>query len=415
MAARSQEFIVNVQGGTLLSSFNSAVQAPLPAFVFGDDTPIAVRLVEPSGVSARPWREIDLTDQSVRVGIGVPGSPPTAGTFKLSYDGGTTAAIPYNATAAQVATALNALTSIISAGGVTVTASGSTYKVAFNLAGAREALTADVTSISPTSAAYIATVLEGDVDKQAIYLLRIEAMPASYVELSDPLPPAAVVATTIREGDTGVSDIQALSLSPIPYDGTYTLAIDDQETISLPWNANAATIQSALAALDGIGANNVTVSGEFPSYTVTFAASLGNVETIVGDASALIVPTGRRGIISLNTTGVAELLASRGSVDATMEVEIVDDITGDTYTPLQVSCTLREDVIPNAPSSQTGGPVYLLESVADDRYVAVEDLIGNTAPTDATTPGTPPFLRVAGGFLYIQEAGEWKKVALSNL
>jgi hypothetical protein len=66
------------------------------------------------------------------------------------------------------------------------------------------------------------------------------------------------------------------------------------------------------------------------------------------------------------------LLAGRSRADATLEIELVDDITGDTWTPLQVSCTVREDVIPNTPASQTAGPVYLLESVANDRFPRVD-------------------------------------------
>jgi hypothetical protein len=45
---------------------------------------------------------------------------PTGGTFTLTFGGQTTAAIPWNATATQVQTALNALSSVL-AGGVAVT------------------------------------------------------------------------------------------------------------------------------------------------------------------------------------------------------------------------------------------------------------------------------------------------------
>jgi hypothetical protein len=31
------------------------------------------------------------------------------------------------------------------------------------------------------------------------------------------------------------------------------------------------------------------------------------------------------------------------------------------------------------------------------------------------TTAAPPYLRVAGGYLYVQEAGVWKKTALSAL
>ena len=55
-----------------------------------------------------------------------------AGTFTLSFNGSTTGALAYNATAAAVQTALNALASISAIGGVTVTQTGTVYRVLFN-------------------------------------------------------------------------------------------------------------------------------------------------------------------------------------------------------------------------------------------------------------------------------------------
>lgn len=380
MAARSLDLIVNTQGNTLVSSFFSTSQASLPGFVFGDSTPVSVRLVTPSGIDARPWQEIDLSDLTVRIGVGIPGAPPTNGTFTLSYDGDTTTALPAGATPAQVSTSLNLLSSVISAGGVTATGNGSAYKIVFNTAGIREPITADTGSLSPTSGAFISEVLEGTAENKAIYLIKLETQPASYVELTDALPAASITISTIREGGAGISDIQSIRINPAPYDGTYTLKIGSEETASLRFDATASEIQTALTALTAVGANNTNVSGDFPNFNVTFASSLGNVDQMTSVASGLIVPTGKQGILDNNTTGVAELLASRQRVDATFEVEVTD-ADGKPWTPLQISCVLREDVIPNAPASQTGGPVYLLESVANDRFALISDTINSATLT----------------------------------
>lgn len=40
-------------------------------------------------------------------------------------------------------------------------------------------------------------------------------------------------------------------------------------------------------------------------------------------------------------------------------------------------------------------------------------LAGGNDAVEATS--TPPFIRAAGGFLYVQESGIWKKAALSSL
>src|SRR5262249_9098026 len=76
----------------------------------------------------------------------------SAGTFTLSFNGQTTAALAFNATAAQVQAALNALSTIAGGGGsVTVTQSGNIYTVVFGgtLAGQNNSLLVAATSAAP--------------------------------------------------------------------------------------------------------------------------------------------------------------------------------------------------------------------------------------------------------------------------
>ena len=54
-----------------------------------------------------------------------------------------------------------------------------------------------------------------------------------------------------------------------------------------------------------------------------------------------------------------------------------------------------------------------MASSADGTKVAASVYSGNIYLSETTT--SPPWVRVAGGFLYIQEAGVWKKTALSAL
>jgi len=67
----------------------------------------------------------DITDEVQTVTV-----TATGGTFTLEYDGQTTSALAYNASAATVATALKALSNI-GDNDVSVTKSGTTYTVAF--------------------------------------------------------------------------------------------------------------------------------------------------------------------------------------------------------------------------------------------------------------------------------------------
>jgi hypothetical protein len=382
MAARSLDLIINTQTGQLLSGFNSTTQnGSTPSFVFGDLTPITCRLVQPSGSAERPWADIDLTNQEVHVAIGTPGSYPTAGTFTLTYGANTTTALAFDASAATVAAALNLLASIIAAGGVSVTsAAGGSYRIVFTSVGVRTAITTNTTALYPTSTSFIAVAQTGSASVQEVVVIRMETQPAAYVELTDDLPVAAATVTTVRAGSAGVSEIQKLTFDPIPYDGIYTLAYDGEETTDLAWDSTAEEIQAALIALTDVDTTGISVTGSFPTFTITFLSTYANVSQLTVAADSLIVPTGKKGSISLNTTGVVEILSGATRADVTIEVQVVDTVTGDTWTTLQSPAILREDIISNSPASQTAGPVYILESVAEARYVRYDAAQTLTAP-----------------------------------
>lgn len=98
---------------------------------------------------------------------------PTGGTFRLAYAGGVTADIAYNATAAQVAAALNALDSLAEDGGVVGTGGalpGTPVVLTFNIKGARQTITLDTNAFTggTTPSAASAKTTTG-VNAEAIY------------------------------------------------------------------------------------------------------------------------------------------------------------------------------------------------------------------------------------------------------
>ena len=117
---------------------------------------------------------------SIRVGIGPTNAAPSSGTFTLTLDGDTTSALSYGASAATVQSALNALASVISAGGVTVTGSAPIYRIAFNDAGVRSLLTADATSLTPTSEITVGRIQTGDGSKIDVQSVRMVRSPVVY-------------------------------------------------------------------------------------------------------------------------------------------------------------------------------------------------------------------------------------------
>lgn len=84
----------------------------------------------------------------------------------------------------------------------------------------------------------------------------------------------------------GANAVQTVTVAATA--GTFTLSLGDAVTSPLAFNASAADVQAALAALTVVGAGNVTVAGN-GVFTVTFVNGLGTqpVSTLIADGSAL--------------------------------------------------------------------------------------------------------------------------------
>lgn len=82
--------------------------------------------------------------------------------------------------------------------------------------------------------------------------------------------------------------IQTATITGTPTGGTFTLTWNGHTTSGLAFNASASAVQTALAALSGIGAGNVTVTGANGGpYTITLAMALGNANAITASGAGL--------------------------------------------------------------------------------------------------------------------------------
>jgi len=132
----------------------------LPDFVLGDDREIDLYLVDASGVYTSASGDSSLTVELALVAVA---EEPTSGTYTLSYDGDTTSALAYDASAADVETALNALASITYAGGVSLIGNdGGPFMVTFNSNGLRTAITGSSVDLNPASAVFTMNTEPGD-------------------------------------------------------------------------------------------------------------------------------------------------------------------------------------------------------------------------------------------------------------
>jgi hypothetical protein len=188
------------------------------------------------------------------------GGVPTGGAFTLTFGGQTTAAIPFNATAANVQGALTALSSI-GAGNV-VCAGG------------------------PLPPSTVTITFAGRLAPGAQQPIALGAN--NLTGGTNPAP--AIAHTTTGEA---IADVQTLSIANSPTNGSFTLTFDGQTTTPIPFNATAAQAQAALTALSTIGTSNVVCAGgPLPgsSVTITFAGGMA---------------PGAQGPIALGTNGLA--------------------------------------------------------------------------------------------------------------
>ncbi|MBY0514456.1 MAG: Ig-like domain-containing protein, partial [Gemmataceae bacterium] len=164
----------------------------------------------------------------------------SSGTFTLTFNGQTTPPLPFNAPAAQVQAALNALSSVGRAEvqDVTVSGIGGTFTLTFN---------GQTTAPLPFDATA-----------------------------------AQVQAALNQLTSVARSEVQTVTITGLP--GTFTLTFNGQTTAPLPYNATAAQVQAALNALSSFGTiggtatvTSTPVAGG-TQYAIAFGATLANYD-----------------------------------------------------------------------------------------------------------------------------------------
>ena len=276
----------------------------------------------------------------------------TGGTWRISFDGGTTWSDPlaHNASALDVETALEAL----GTGDVKVSQNSNIYKVTWKVTGDKAELTTDAASLKPLAPADIVDftiqitngtaknkirivksavavgpnwlltldkpwlspfTMDASVpDATSEYALFVtnpnllvkEETQADILWISDadnpgsfndpnktPNPfgigqlffdeslfgPKVRISTFTNGGVAGADEVQRLQIVN-GVSGTFTLRFGTEVTGTIPYNATAAQIQTALENLSNIGAGNVTVvfDAGLEQFVITFVGTLGGTD-----------------------------------------------------------------------------------------------------------------------------------------
>jgi hypothetical protein len=182
--------------------------------------------LEATGVINRPFEVVDKSSTSVKLGIGSRLGVPETGTYTLTFGGDTTSGLDAAATAGAIQTALNGLSAISSAGGVSVTGELSDhFTVRFLTAGTQGSITADVSQLIPDTVAVIDERIAGSASVKEIQEIQLRLTPAVYQDSWTDLGTTvtATIATTVT-GSATDNEVQRLTFSREPFAGTYRLS-----------------------------------------------------------------------------------------------------------------------------------------------------------------------------------------------
>jgi hypothetical protein len=195
--------------------------------VKGDNGEINLYFLEATGNVSAPFSVVDMTGTTVKFGVGTRTGIPASGTFTLSFGGETSGAIAFSATAGAISSALNSLSAITSAGSVSVDGTMATnFVISFNSAGTRSAITGNFARLIPETSALIDERLAGNATTAEIQELQLRLAPAVYQPTWTDLGTALTVsiATTLT-GSTLQNEVQRISFSRPPYQGSYRVTV----------------------------------------------------------------------------------------------------------------------------------------------------------------------------------------------
>lgn len=313
---------------------------------------------------------------NITLAIGLIDEPPTAGVFALAYGGQHTTDIAFDATPAEVQAALNALSSISSEGGVTVSQTATSYKVVWNNPGVlASSLTTYSNDLLPDSTIGIGLARVATSSVAGIYTIHIKQAPVAACTTwatKDATLIDITVLSTVGYVNGPQTRTWALDFSTLPRGGSFTIKWvrgfprvgSPTDWTSLPIDIESITPSNIIEALKGTGGwyadwvINVTKVSPL-SYTISVGVeeNRGPVVPGTGTPTGYVIPivsmaitnsnvrefSAKSGLLSLNTTGIESLLAGNASVDAMMEVEV--EIDGSRQTIIQTGVTIYNDLI----------------------------------------------------------------------
>lgn len=406
MAITTQKLWMAPQSNRLLSGPNSFTPANTPQFYQGNTARLELHLVSGAGIGNVPYDLPFPAGAAVQVAVGQVNTYPTGGAWALVVSGNETDAVNYNATPAQLQSALNALSAVSTAGGVAVSKLGDGYTITWNTYGAKPDIEVGSDTLTPASYEAISLVQAGNSTTKQVVYVELRQNPIALGVDWTPLgnPALEIEQVTAWNGSTNT---WRYNITPAPKAGSYILTVTHGAVVSnftLAYNAGASAISSALAAV--FPGTKAYQTGE-SQYDVVFTSNV----TLTDNANGLIGYNGYIGNLNFATAEVHQFLGGLEQRLATMEVTC--SVDGIVQTLLQITCVVYADVVSSGAVVPLPLGIPLSESVANSRFVRRDVAQSPDAPTQDIIWGNlgvprPP----ADGDYHIFKDDVWETVTI---
>lgn len=305
---QARKFFIDVQNRAFVQSATSTLPSASTAFTSSDSEAIELYFLRPSIVTP-PYEYADYSANSVKLAIGNTGNP-TSGTFKITDSAGTTAALSYSVTAAQLKTALDALNAnagLFSAGACVVTGEMPRFIVTVGAdnTGSVTSLDTDDNELAPATNVRFVQRQAAAASKPLIFDIVFERQPAVLTTNWTALDSTVTTTvSTLVAGGPGASEQQKYVFSQQPSQGSYAIKFPGR---AITVNSVAAGIFTAPS--HGLYDNQTVALTGFTISASSFANSSYYVVGATNDTFRIATTAGGTAITANASTGGTATLA----------------------------------------------------------------------------------------------------------
>lgn len=293
--------------------------------------------------AAQDFDPVDITGASLSVAIGKPDEPPEQGTWILNWNGGgAPQTISFDATAAQVKTALEA------AGTGTVTVEKTnvvTFKITWSAVGDQAgAINVTTTGLVPPSTGAVLTLIEGSATIKEVRILTLRQNNYASGTAAATADAGVLAVTSLQTGTSQLPSIQRIGITGAnPSDGTFSLNFPRAEVVIIGCRNNTSVKQKT----------RITCEADFTDSLDGLYFDLEDSSGIVrcwyntsgGAATAPPTPPGGRVLaIAIVTDDTAVKVANATALALEADAQFTAIVNGDKVKVTDVSNGPRENI-----------------------------------------------------------------------